>query len=132
MQRSFLILSCCILVLLSCKKRADAPFIFRQWTWENSVGGFTGRDTLRPPAGGIITLTINLNRTYTTQLNGQVISQGSFQLLRENNETILRLSNYTQTGMLTLQTNGTAIQTGNNALHLTDYDMSEPYTHHFK
>ena len=133
MQKTFFILALCCGTLLACRKSTPNRIdIYGQWQWENSVGGFTGVDTIKPSSNSLVTLTFKNDMTYTTELNGQIISHGSFQISTVNNQKVLTLNNFVQIAGLWLGNNGTTIQISNNKLHLTDYEVSEPYTHNFK
>jgi hypothetical protein len=121
------------LTLLACKKdNANRSDIYGKWQWENSIGGFTGRDTIKPFSNSLVFLTFKHDMTYTTMLNGQVIFQGTFQILTVNSQRIIRLNNFVPAAGLMFENNGAMIQIDNNKLRLTDYQISEPYTHSFK
>jgi hypothetical protein len=132
MRQSFFILSFFVVTLLGCKKSVTNVDIYRQWKWENSIGGFTGIDTIMPSQNSIVTLNFKNDMTYSAELNGQIISDGTFQILTINNQKILRTNNFLPIEGLWLENNGSIIQIENNKLHLTDYEVSEPYTHNFQ
>lgn len=118
---------------LSCKKdQLTHSGLYETWQWEYSDGGFSGNDTISPAASVIVTLTLQPNHTYSIAKNGQVLNSGNIQIVTENNQQVLKLSNATPVDRLIMEENGTSVVVEKNSLHLTDYGRSEPYTHHFK
>lgn len=70
--------------------------------------------------------------TYTAALNGQIAFRGTFHIATPGSQKILLLDNYTPINRLYMVGIGESISISNNELHLTDYQVSEPYTHKFK
>ncbi|MBE7171565.1 MAG: hypothetical protein INR73_13300 [Williamsia sp.] len=132
-MRQVLIVLLSALVLLCCRKQvADDANIYRSWQWVNSVGGFTGQDVIKPASNTVVTLTFWPNMTYTAALNGQIAFRGTFHIATPGSQKILLLDNYTPINRLYMVGIGESISISNNELHLTDYQVSEPYTHKFK
>lgn len=131
-----MIFSFCALTQLACKKDGVNPGhrgnIYGHWQWVNSTGGFTGKDTINPPPRSAVFVDFRNDMTYATTIEAQIISQGTFEISTVDNVRILHLKNFVKTSGLWFEVNGEIIQIDNNNLHLTDYQISEPYTHNFE
>ena len=132
-MRQMLYLLILAVTLLGCKKQATSRVsIYGPWQWENSIGGFTGSDVIKPIANSEVVLTFMEDMTYSTALNGQITSHGTFQIMTLNSQKVLLINNFATIKGLWMENNGELIVISNSKLHLTDYQVSEPYTHNFK
>ncbi len=124
---------CFSILTSSCKKESNTVIaIYKTWQWQNSIGGFSGNDTIQPSTNTVVTLTFKRNLTYTTSMNGQTLSGGSFTISKINDQVILYPQNFTASGGLFLCNNGGVMTAANNMLQLQDYNISESYTHNFR
>lgn len=122
------------LLIVSCSKKTTTPNSEKlngKWEWINSVGGFTGIDTIKPIPDSTVTITFKDNMTYSTSLNRHIIATGNYQLLNKDNQKILLIKNFTPIEGLYLGINGSQIKFEDNRLYLMDFEVSEPYTHKF-
>ncbi|NCI46196.1 hypothetical protein [Sediminibacterium soli] len=66
----------------ACSKDADKPNdVVGKWQWTMSVGGMTGKDTLRPPANTTVYLFLNANGSYQKTSNGQQSAEGYYSIV---------------------------------------------------
>jgi len=80
----FLIMS----IIFSCSKekpRSLDASLLGKWEYIQSIGGFTGKDTLRPPLNTTIILSLNSSQAYSISSNGQVTKQGTYKVINIQN-----------------------------------------------
>jgi hypothetical protein len=104
----------------------------KKWRWIYSVGGFTGRDTIRPNNSATVTFFIAPKNTYSIEVNGLLVSNGKYSIRKENQQEILELSNQSPVGGLSFGPNGVTVRLQTDTLVLMQYKISEQYTHIFK
>lgn len=122
-----------VLMLVSCRKdKDDNKDIYHQWKWENSIGGFTGNDTVKPTNNTTVTLTLKRDMSFIEESNGQPVSQGSFRITTVGTQKILQADSLSSVTGVWFINHGAIVTIKEDRLHLTEYQVSEPYTHYFK
>ena len=120
-------------VFLSCSKKTTSfvgKSIVGNWQWINSVGGFTGHDTLKPNLDTSVILILAPDHTYKRTLNGQITAQGSYDLISvesiygKSKREAIRFDNFATN-------DGLIINLDEPNLTLSDNHV-EPYTHFYK
>lgn len=69
--------------------------------------------------------------TYTTTLNGQITSHGTFQIMTLDSQKVLLMNNFTSIKGLQIENDSKSVAVSNNKLQSTNYQVSEPYTYNF-
>ncbi|MDZ4757011.1 MAG: hypothetical protein SGJ10_02575 [Bacteroidota bacterium] len=131
MKQLLLILTCAIL-FFSCKKDNATNNLYKKWQWQNSVGGFSGHDSIAPSLDSTVILNLMSDMIYNVQLNGQIKASGTFQTSTIDNQKVIKLNNYSPVNKLYIQNQGATYTIIDNKLQLKDYNISEPYIHYFR
>jgi hypothetical protein len=73
-----------VATIASCSKENILTLdksIVGKWQFLDSIGGLTGNDTIKPPANTTIILALNSDKTYNRTVNGQIIVQGTYDII---------------------------------------------------
>jgi len=96
----------CFVAVYGCSKSATTLTSGSGWRLVQKESSFEslGRveTTTAPAADSSVLLELNNDSTYTTQLNGRVISSGSYSITIDTgyyNTPVLQLNNFTRTGI---------------------------------
>jgi hypothetical protein len=94
MKRFFLTALIVVNIFISYSQKTTSlvnKSIVGEWQWINSVGGFTGHDTLKPGPNTNVLLIFNPDQTYKRTLNEKITEHGSYEII--NVESIFDKSN---------------------------------------
>ena len=122
-----------ILAFNSCKKDSEHNNPANgQWKWTLSIGGFSGNSISEPSSNSNVTLTLDNSLTYTTYLNNQTKTQGTYQITTlSGNTSIIHFDKPIITDNLYLHYEQTILLNRNDSLVLYDYNISEGFRHFF-
>ncbi len=98
-----------LIIFSACHKTGSNRNVDRSWQLveENWTVGPSPLMTAEPSGDSSVLLTLNANNTYSTELNGKVVAQGSFSITTDtsyNNAKVLQLNNFVTTGIFGLTT----------------------------
>jgi hypothetical protein len=114
------------IILFACRKSSINQSLIRtsggwQLANKNRVIGPYG-SIIVPTKDSSVLLVLNPDNTYTTELNGKLVSSGSYSITTDTsqfNEQVLQLNNFKTTGIFSLFT---VYELGGNNQVLSEYD----------
>lgn len=117
-----------IAVYSSCKKNSLAlsSNLDGQWQWEYSIGGIAGQK-IKPQNNRISLLTFSADSLFSVTENGNLSVNGTYHITDTSSDKVIHFSN----GYFG-DPNGEMYLIQNNELILTDYMISDGYTHYYK
>jgi len=120
-----------VVTLNSCTRTVDINSnLVGQWQWAFSYGGFAVQKINSSP--NIVILNFNSDSTYTYMENGVLKSNDRYHITRiDPNNVVLNLTNLNYS-KLWLSPNGEILSIKNDTLTMTDYMISDGYSHYFK
>ncbi|NCI46195.1 hypothetical protein [Sediminibacterium soli] len=86
MKNLFFAMLAITLTGVACSKKVDTPEddVVGKWQWTMSVGGFSGHDTIRPPANTSVFLLLDSEGEYKKISNGQSSAEGEYSVVGIN------------------------------------------------
>jgi len=141
MKQLFHLSAFVLFALVSCKKTSVTQHLGGGWQLAQKQSCF-GPTCLvsSPTADSSVTLVLDANNNYRSELNGNLIAQGSYSIstnVAYNNTQVLQLNNFVTTGIFNLftieqiDTNGHVLSTFNGLYMKTSNDtltLSSPLT----
>src|SRR3954466_6504405 len=84
MKKNFFTVFIALNIFLSYSQKTTSfvdKSIIGNWQWINSIGGFTGHDTIKPEPNATVILILNPDHTYKRTSNGKIIAQGTYDII---------------------------------------------------
>ena len=72
-----------VIINFSCTKESNSSLnvsITGKWKYLYKSGGFTGKDTLYPQVNELVILSLNVDNSYSTSVNGQITARGIYKI----------------------------------------------------
>lgn len=114
------------IILFACRKSSINQSLIRTsggWQLTNENQAIGNSDTiLMPSKDSSVLLVLNPDNTYTSELNGKLVSSGSYSITTDTsqfNEQVLQLNNFKTTGIFSLFT---VYELGGNNQIISEYD----------
>jgi len=117
-----------MLIFSGCKKsNIQTHILTGQWQWQYSEGGIAGQKII-PENNRILLLNFNQDSTFSVTENGSASFNGIYQITIDTTYGKVIHFNPNNFG----DPNGEIYIIQNNQLILTDYMISDGYTHYYK